>query len=99
MASITPNARDNHKINGKMLNSLAAIKKDASFALHKTIFGQVPYRVMGGCQSGQMGRTVNPLLYSFEGSNPSLPTMNHGFIAFVSRVERVLYIGVSPEKK
>ena len=21
-----------------------------------------------------MGRTVNPLLYSFEGSNPSLPT-------------------------
>ncbi len=29
---------------------------------------------MGRYQSGQMGRTVNPLSYDFEGSNPSLPT-------------------------
>ncbi len=28
----------------------------------------------GGYQSGQLGRTVNPLTYVFEGSNPSPPT-------------------------
>ena len=28
----------------------------------------------GGFQSGQMGWTVNPLAYVFEGSNPSPPT-------------------------
>ncbi len=30
---------------------------------------------MGKYQSGQMGRTVNPLSYDFEGSNPSFPTI------------------------
>lgn len=29
---------------------------------------------MGGYQSGQMGLTVNQLLYGFVGSNPTLPT-------------------------
>ena len=29
---------------------------------------------MGKYQSGQMGQTVNLLVYAFGGSNPSLPT-------------------------
>ena len=29
----------------------------------------------GRFQSGQMGRTVNPLSFDFGGSNPSLPTL------------------------
>ena len=29
---------------------------------------------MGGLQSGQMQRTVNPSSSDFDGSNPSLPT-------------------------
>ena len=28
----------------------------------------------GGYQSGQLGRTVNPLSYDFAGSNPAPPT-------------------------
>ncbi len=31
--------------------------------------------IEGGYQSGQLGRTVNPLAYAFEGSNPSPPTI------------------------
>ncbi len=31
--------------------------------------------VMGGYQSGQLGRTVNPLTYVFAGSNPAPPTL------------------------
>ena len=31
---------------------------------------------LGGFQSGQMGRTVNPLSYDFSGSNPLLPTQS-----------------------
>jgi hypothetical protein len=30
---------------------------------------------MGRFQSGQMGRTVNPLSFDFSGSNPLLPTL------------------------
>lgn len=30
---------------------------------------------MGRYQSGQLGRTVNPLAFAFEGSNPSRPTL------------------------
>ena len=30
---------------------------------------------MGSFQSGQMGRTVNPLSFDFGGSNPPLPTV------------------------
>jgi hypothetical protein len=40
---------------------------------------------MGGFQSGQMGRTVNPLSYDFSGSNPLLPT----FFERVQKVEEV----------
>ncbi len=30
----------------------------------------------GRYQSGQLGRTVNPLSYDFAGSNPALPTVD-----------------------
>jgi hypothetical protein len=33
-----------------------------------------PATVPGRFQSGQMGRTVNPLSFDFRGSNPLLPT-------------------------
>jgi hypothetical protein len=32
----------------------------------------------GGYQSGQLGRTVNPLAYAFVGSNPTPPTGLNG---------------------
>ena len=34
----------------------------------------------GKYQSGQMGQTVNLLVYTFGGSNPSLPTQKAGFV-------------------
>ena len=34
-------------------------------------------RLRGVFQSGQMGQTVNLLLFSFGGSNPSAPTQYH----------------------
>ncbi len=33
----------------------------------------------GRFQSGQMGRTVNPLSFDFRGSNPLLPTPSQKF--------------------
>src|ERR1700749_3117776 len=37
--------------------------------------------LLGRYQSGQLGRTVNPLSYDFKGSNPFLPTINHLYLS------------------
>ena len=55
-------------------------KKGSNFAVPyaRGIFYVVLLHIMvikGGYQSGQLGRTVNPLSYDFEGSNPSPPTV------------------------
>ena len=41
--------------------------------LRKTLLRAL-LKAMGKYQSGQMGQTVNLLVYTFGGSNPSLPT-------------------------
>ncbi len=44
----------------------------------------------GGYQSGQMGQTVNLLVYTFGGSNPSPPTLDiNSIIAHNNYKERV----------
>src|SRR5690606_36022788 len=35
-----------------------------------------PRSRLGVCQSGQLGRTVNPLALAYTGSNPVAPTLN-----------------------
>ncbi len=60
----------------------------------------------GGFQSGQMGRTVNPLAYAFDGSNPSLPTFLlplklfalSGFFVHLHEVVRLAGSGRSVKK-
>lgn len=42
---------------------------------------------MGRYQSGQMGRTVNPLAYAYGGSNPSLPTIFTSEYEYVQQAE------------
>ena len=43
----------------------------------------------GGYQSGQLGRTVNPLSYDFAGSNPAPPTaVSEALVKEVSKVAR-----------
>ena len=47
----------------------------------QNVGGSIPFfgsLMKGSFQSGQMGRTVNPLSFDFGGSNPSLPTKNCG---------------------
>ena len=42
---------------------------------------------MGIFQSGQMGQTVNLLVFTFGGSNPSVPTSNtHNEVAEVAQL-------------
>ena len=45
---------------------------------NQQVVGSTPFLgsifLMGSYQSGQMGRTVNPLSFDFGGSNPPLPT-------------------------
>lgn len=41
----------------------------------------------GGYQSGQLGRTVNPLSYDFAGSNPAPPTINSKWYILNSKME------------
>ena len=44
---------------------------------NQQVVGSTPFLgsiFMGSYQSGQMGRTVNPLSFDFGGSNPPLPT-------------------------
>jgi hypothetical protein len=52
-------------------------KKVRTFALHlkQNGFIKITKSKKGRFQSGQMGRTVNPLAYAFVGSNPTLPTL------------------------
>ncbi len=38
---------------------------------------------MGVYQSGQMGQTVNLLVYAYGGSNPSAPTVNAKTILYI----------------
>ena len=45
---------------------------------------------MGEYQSGQMGQTVNLLVYTFGGSNPSSPTLKAG-ISLRLRLFRILW--------
>ena len=47
-------------------------------SLHRLISKNVENK--GKYQSGQMGQTVNLLVYTFGGSNPSLPTQKAGFV-------------------
>ena len=47
---------------------------------------------MGEYQSGQMGQTVNLLVYTFGGSNPSSPTLKAG----ISMRFRLFHILRSP---
>ena len=44
---------------------------------------------LGGYQSGQMGQTVNLLVFTFGGSNPSPPTLKRCFCGN-SSVDRAL---------
>ena len=51
-------------------------------AAKKSLFSSVGQRQTetGGYQSGQMGQTVNLLVFTFGGSNPSPPTLKRTFL-------------------
>ena len=42
---------------------------------------------LGGYQSGQMGQTVNLLVFTFGGSNPSPPTLKRCFAEIAQLIE------------
>ena len=42
---------------------------------------------LGGYQSGQMGQTVNLLVFTFGGSNPSPPTLKRCFAEIAQSIE------------
>ena len=49
-----------------------------------SIGSKVLTRILGEYQSGQMGQTVNLLVFTFGGSNPSSPTKaRHRYRAFI----------------
>ena len=53
--------------------------------------GIVLKKSLGGYQSGQLGRTVNPLSYDFAGSNPAPPTVTS--VALAKEVGDVHHFG------
>jgi hypothetical protein len=58
----------------KSTNYLSISKKTATFAL-SFINLVLLFEKKGVYQSGQMGQTVNLLVYAYGGSNPSAPTI------------------------